>query len=242
MHEFMRLRTLGWVLLCCLAGSLETQADDKVLFREDFSSLEAWEPFFFPNINRHTRYTVQNEGHRHVLMTASDNSASALVHKRTFDISAYPIIRWSWKIGNVYAGGNYRLKTGDDYPMRVMVMFAFDPENSSGGAKIKYGLAKKLYGQYPPQNSLHYIWANRSGETDRVINPFTGRAVMMPLENGPHKVGQWVEETVNVMEDYRRAFGKNPPPLASLAIMNDSDNTGERSTAYMAFIEVRQAL
>jgi hypothetical protein len=63
---------------------------------------------------------------------------------------------------------------------------------------------------------------------------------MIPLESGSKKVGRWVDETVNMREDYGKAFGENPPAKASLAIMNDSDNTGEHATAYIQFIEVRK--
>jgi len=37
---------------------------------------------------------------------------------------------------------------------------------------------------------------------------------------------------VNVLEDYRRAFGEEPPRVRSVGIMSDSDNTGERTVAY----------
>jgi len=50
-----------------------------------------------------------------------------------------------------------------------------------------------------------------------------------------------VEEEVNVLADYRRVFGKAPPDRASLAIMNDSDNTCEAAVSHMAFIEVRSS-
>ncbi|MCB2174033.1 DUF3047 domain-containing protein [bacterium] len=53
-------------------------------------------------------------------------------------------------------------------------------------------------------------------------------------------VGSWQEETVNVYEDYLKVFGEPPPQVASLAIMNDSDNTGEAATSYIDFIEVRK--
>jgi Ca2+-binding EF-hand superfamily protein len=46
-----------------------------------------------------------------------------------------------------------------------------------------------------------------------------------------------VEER-NVVEDYRRAFGSDPPARATLGIMNDSDNTKEASVAYVGFIEI----
>jgi hypothetical protein len=43
---------------------------------------------------------------------------------------------------------------------------------------------------------------------------------------------------VDVFEVYREAFGVLPPRTASIAIMNDSDNTGERSVSYVDYIEV----
>lgn len=106
------------------------------------------------------------------------------------------------------------------------------------GMRIKYELIRTLYGRYPPHSSLNYIWANQPDEVAPVGSPFSERSIMIPLQHGPQKVGQWVEETVNVLEDYKRFFGGNPPPEAALAIMNDSDNTGERSTSYIRFIEV----
>jgi hypothetical protein len=32
--------------------------------------------------------------------------------------------------------------------------------------------------------------------------------------------------------DYRAAFGEDPPPINGVAIMTDTDNTGESATAY----------
>jgi hypothetical protein len=57
-------------------------------------------------------------------------------------------------------------------------------------------------------------------------------------ENGRSAIGMWVEETVNILDDYRAAFGKEPPPTAGIAIMNDSDNTGEMAVSYVDYIEV----
>ena len=61
---------------------------------------------------------------------------------------------------------------------------------------------------------------------------------MVVLERGMGKVGQWVEESVDVREDYRLAFGKDPPATAGIAIMSDTDNAGGNATAYVDFIEV----
>jgi hypothetical protein len=60
---------------------------------------------------------------------------------------------------------------------------------------------------------------------------------MVILRAGPAQAGQWVEEEVNILDDYRTAFGEEPPKSARLAIMSDSDNTGERALGYLDWIE-----
>lgn len=231
-------RLLPWLLL--LWWSSGVHAADSVLFREDFHHLDDWEPYYFSGIERHTLYETEVRDGTQVLVAASDGSASALISKQRFSVEKYPIIQWRWKVDNLYARGNYRLKSGDDYPIRVYIVFAYDPETAPFGMKIKYEFAKALYGQYPPHSSVNYIWANRPDEQETVTSPYTDRSVMIPLQFGAQNVGRWVEETVNIFEDYQKAFGKPPPPVASVAIMNDSDNTGERSTSYLDFIEIRQ--
>jgi hypothetical protein len=39
-------------------------------------------------------------------------------------------------------------------------------------------------------------------------------------------------EERNVYEDYKRAFGEEPPMISGIAIMTDTDNTGESAEAY----------
>jgi hypothetical protein len=42
----------------------------------------------------------------------------------------------------------------------------------------------------------------------------------------------WVEEQRNIYEDYKKAFGEEPPLINGVAIMSDTDNTKERAVAY----------
>ena len=55
---------------------------------------------------------------------------------------------------------------------------------------------------------------------------------MIPVESGCAYCGTWRTERRNIYEDYREAFGEEPPPISGVAIMTDPDNTGERTTAY----------
>ncbi len=217
-----------------------TAAAESVLFREEFEDLDGWEPYVFRGIERHTDYRIVVDGNTSVLQATSDAGASALIGRQRFSVAEYPIITWRWKVDNLYEQGNYRSKAGDDYPLRVYVIFAYDPQMADFGTRIKYELARALHGQYPPHSSINYIWANRADEQETVPNPFTDRAMMIPLRSGPQHVGTWQEEEVDVYRDYLQAFGEPPPAVATLAVMNDADNTGEAATSYIDFIEVRR--
>ncbi len=211
-----------------------------VLFREDFSSLENWKPLTFPKISSHSTYTIERHNGGSLLRAESSASASAIVYRDAFNVFEYPQARWRWKVRNLYAKGDARTKAGDDYPLRVYVMFEYDPETAGIGMRLTYGLAKALYGDYPPHSSLSYVWANKEVPERFVTSPYTDRAVMVILEHGPAKAGRWVDESVNILKDYEKAFGAKPPPRARIAIMNDSDNTGESSVSWMEYIEVFQ--
>jgi hypothetical protein len=210
----------------------------KVLLREDFRDLENWRPLYFPKIPKHSVYTVEAQGDQHYLRAASSASASGLIYKKEFNVYDYPRIRWRWKVDNVYKNWDGKTKQGDDYPIRVYILFKYDPNRADFLEKVEYNAVKLIYGEYPPHSSLNYVWASKPCPERILTSPYTDRAKMVLLERGDAKVHVWVPEEVNVIEDYERAFGAKPPPAASLAIMNDSDNTGEGAVSYVEFIEV----
>ncbi len=210
-----------------------------VIFREEFNSLDSWEPLKFSKIENMCTYTLDPQTDKECYVKAvSSNSASGMIWKGEFDVYEYPMIRWRWKVSNVYIHGNALVKTGDDYPMRLYVMFKYDPKDPHVKKKFKYGMAKLLRGEYPPYASLNYIWANREHQQRFIPNPFVKEVMMIPLQSGSERVGQWLEEERNILEDYREAFGVDPPAKARLAFMNDSDNTGESSESWIDWIEI----
>jgi hypothetical protein len=162
---------------------VEIRQEQKVLLKEEFNSLENWRPLYFPKITRHSRYTVIKEQDGSCLKAESDSSASGIIYRQEFNVYDYPKIRWRWKIDNVYNKGDAEKKSGDDYPIRVYIIFKYAPEKASFVQKIRYGLAKKIYGEYPPQSSLNYIWASR-GQTKNLTNPFADEAKMIIRETG----------------------------------------------------------
>ncbi|MHB8844326.1 MAG: DUF3047 domain-containing protein [Nitrospirota bacterium] len=234
----MRLFALLWTITVLVTPFPAAAADRQVLFREDFADLDNWKPFFFPRIKKHSVYSIESQGAKPVLRAESSASASALVYKDTFNVYEYPKVTWRWKVKNLYARGNARSKEGDDYPLRVYIMFEFDPDKAGVGERIQYSLVKSFYGEYPPHSSLSYVWASRDDPDKFVVSPYTDKAMMVLLEKGPAKVGAWVDEEIDILEDYQKAFKTKPPARARIAVMNDSDNTGESSVSWMEYIEV----
>ena len=210
----------------------------EVLIQEDFQSLDDWEPFTFKNIEKKTRYEIVTVRGESLLKASSNSSASALVHKKTFDVYRFPLLSWRWKVEQVYERGNAAVKEGDDYPLRVYVLFQYDPDQAGLAQRLKYALAKSLHGEYPPDSSLNYIWANQRHAAPYLINPYAEQARMIPLQSGAARAGEWQEETRNILKDYAMAFDRQPPVRAALAIMNDSDDTGEACVSYLDWIRV----
>jgi len=212
--------------------------NDMVFFRDDFKDLENWRPMYFAKIKEHTEYSIETEGEESFLRAESRASASGILLKKEFNVREYPKVRWRWKVSNVYRKGNEKEKAGDDYPMRVYIVFNYDPSAASMGMKFKYGLVKAIYGEYPPHSSLVYIWANRK-HRDRIMdNAYAPEVKMVILQGGDENSGKWIEQGIDIIKDYQSAFGEAPPVTGGIAIMNDSDNTQESSVSYIDYIEV----
>ncbi len=63
-------------------------------------------------------------------------------------------------------------------------------------------------------------------------NAYTDRVIMVVMESGSDKLNTWITEKRNIYEDYKAAFGHEPPIITGIAIMTDTDNTKESATAY----------
>ena len=228
------------ILLSCCPGNLFAECPQPYL-RENFITLTGWRPLLFPKIKKHTHYSIVSENGNYYLMAESDSAASGLILKEPFSISRYPVLKWRWKVMNIYQTGDASTKAGDDYPLRIYVVFHYDPEKASFFERMRYAAAKLLYGEYPPHSTLNYIWASLEHREMILTSPYTDKSKMVVVETGMRNTGAWMEVQVNVVRDYLKAFGELPPEKASIAVMSDSDNTGEKAIAYIDYIEILES-
>jgi hypothetical protein len=191
-----------------------------------------WNPWTFKNIKRHTTYMLAQDDHTIVVKAVAEASASGLIREIKIDPKEYPNIEWHWKVSNILKKGDVYKKEGDDYPARIYIAFEYDPSKLRFFERAKYQAYRLLYGQFPPTAALNYIWASKAPIGTMVPNPYTDRVMMFVVESGKEKLNQWVSEKKNVYEDYKKAFHQEPPMISGVAIMTDTDNTGESAIAY----------
>lgn len=211
---------------------------DQWLIEEEFLNLDDWDELIFPKIEKHSQYSIVQDGDISYLQGKSDSSASGLIYKGDFDVHEWNYLSWKWRIHSTIPGAVDSHKKGDDYAIRIYVIFEYDPENAERFMRFQYKLAKALYGEYPPHSALNYVWANVDWGSESILNPFTDRAVMVAMDQGNQHAGEWRIHSSDILETYRKVFSEEPPNKASLAIMSDSDNTEERGRGDIEYIRI----
>ncbi len=200
---------------------------------------QGWKPLTFKKIAKHTEYVLVRDGDQVVVKATSEASASGLTKEVSINPKDYPMVRWRWKVENLLQRSDVSRKDGDDYPARLYITFAYDPEHVSFGKKLKYKAGRVLFGDIPI-GALNYIWETKTPVGTMIENAYTDFAQMIVVESGPSKVGTWVEEERNIYDDYTNAFGEEPPLINGVAIMSDTDNTKERAIAFYGDIAFRK--
>ena len=225
-------------------------ADQNAIYLLRDSQIEAdadglpvgWKLLTFKNVQRHTRYSIEREGDRYAIKAESSASASGIYREVSIDPKEYPGISWRWKVDNLIEKADATKKSGDDYPVRLYITFKYDPDQASFMERAKYGVHKFFFGRYPPKAAIVYIWDNRLSKGSIISSAYTDKAKMIVVESGPSLLGQWVQEERNVYQDYRQAFNADPPMIMGVAIMTDTDDTGETATAHYGEIVLKPAV
>ncbi len=232
---------LIWILIFHLFGSpAAVQAQSQTTIEVGkFSAAtvgqklpDGWKPLTFKKIEKHTTYTLVKDNDTVVIKAVAEASASGLTREIKINPKEYPIIQWRWKVMNILKKGDVHRKEGDDYPARIYITFEYDPSKLSFFEKAEYEAFRLLYGKDLPLDAINYIWESKAPIGTMVPNAYTDRVMMFVVESGSAKLDQWVTEERNVYEDYKKAFKEEPPLISGVAIMTDTDNTGESATTY----------
>jgi hypothetical protein len=221
-------------------GSTVPVPNELARFSDSEGSLPpSWQPLNFPKIAAHTRYQlVQVPGNSAwVIEATSSASASGLTHPCRIDLGERPILRWRWKVEDVLSKGDARRKDGDDYAARVYLTFEPSQQDLTFWERTSLALARAIYGDVPGR-AINYLWANRIAKDVALNSAYVGRFVrLIAVRSGAGEAGRWHTEERDVYADYRELFGSEPPEVVGVAIMTDSDDTGESVRAWYGDLE-----
>lgn len=159
-----------------------------------------------------TTYDFVKDGDTTVLHAHCKATASGLFKKVTVSAAEYPILRWRWKIAHTLHKEDVTTKKGDDFAARVYAVFP-----------------RTFFWQ---TRAIMYVWSAKMPKDSVAPNPYTGKVQIIAVESGDGKAGQWVSEERNILEDYRKVFHEEPPKLGAIALMTDTDDTGEEAEAW----------
>lgn len=200
-----------------------------------------WKALTFRNISRHTQYRIVGEDGGYVVRAQAESSASGLIHPLDLDPREQRVLRWRWKVSKLIEKADIRSRQGDDYPARIYVAFAYDPARAGLGQRMRYEAARLVYGEYPPHAGLNYVWDGKAPVGTIVPNTHTERVRMIVVESGATRLQQWVDYERDIYADYHNAFGEEPTRISGVAIMTDSDGTGESVVTWYGDISLSGA-
>ena len=207
-HKFLT-QTLAAASIVLLVQFSFSQTPGIGLFSQ--GDMTGWEEQSFVN---NTQYQLVEEQERgQVLKAFSQSAASGMFCEVEIDLTATPYLNWSWRVDNIYSENDEHSRAGDDYPVRIFVV-------ASGG--IFFWKTK----------AVNYVWSSNQQLDSQWESAVTRNAMMLAVRSGNDETGQWVSEKRNIREDFKVLFGEDITEIHAIAIMSDSDNTGQSVTAY----------
>ena len=150
-------------------------------------------------------YKVAEEGGKKFLRADATNSGVQAGKQFDWDLKEYPVLTWSWRPLEFPKGADERTKKNDS----ALAVYAVFPHSPVSVRSVKYIWSEKVpKGTHIPQTR---------GNTQGVV-----------LRTGAGN--EWVEERVNVLEDFKRYFKSDDVPKPEgIGVLTDSDDTSSRA-------------
>jgi hypothetical protein len=165
----------------------------------------------------------------------SSSSVSRLYRPVEVDLDATPALTWRWRVDEPVPPTDLTQKGEDDTAITLYVGFPWDSKRASFTDRLKRPLVEALAGEDAPGRVLAYVFGGEQPRGTVVESPHLGDAgAMRVLRPADSLIGEWFEERVDVAQDYREAFGEEPPDPTQIAISADTDDTGSTSRGFVA--------
>jgi len=220
-------RAISLSLLALLMAALAWAAD--VVVVEDWSTIpigsrgipQGWRGQDWGN-PVYDMAVVENGGHRVLHLKSKDESSTISRDiKQRVDLSETPILEWRWKVVTLPAGGDSRRSETDDQAAQIYVIWPRFPE----------ALRSRIIG---------YVWDTTTPVGTIVKSQKTGTVTYVVVQSGTARLGQWVTEQRNVVDDFRKIYGEAPDNPGAISVAIDSNDTHSTAESLIGEILVKR--
>lgn len=141
-------------------------------------------------------------------------------------------LTWRWRVDSGPPPTDLTSRGEDDRAIALWVGFRAEAEAMTLAQRYAFGMIRFLSPvSDPPGFILAYTWGG-TAPTERwegMPQPFLGQIVRQRVLRANSYGRGWIQETVPLAEDFRRAFGVPATPLMQIAVFADGDNTLSRT-------------
>jgi hypothetical protein len=180
-----------------------------------------------------TRFDIVDVDGSRVLRVEARRSFGNLVHDLPAGTRA-GMLAWRARIEKPTVGADLTRRSGEDTALRVCASFEMPPARVPFFERQLLRLAQARSDEHLPTALLCYVADAALPVGTLVVSPYSRR--MRSIVVAHAAVDQWVTEQHHLGADFLRAFGdesSSVPPLQTILIGADADNTGSHSVAYL---------
>jgi hypothetical protein len=174
-----------------------------------------WGPEKTPGAS--SKIVIEKEKEDRFVRMLSVNDGFGLRKEISFEIRRYPYLSWWWKAVQLPKGGDIRKRETDDQAGQIYVIFPRFPSLINS-------------------RSMGYVWDTQAPIGLAGTSTAYSKMKYVVLQSGEGKLNQWVFETRNVFEDYKKYFQEDPPPVGSILLYINSQHT--QTSAEICFTEI----
>ena len=165
------------------------------------------------------------------LDVVSDGTVSLLWRPVEQSLRSVEVASWAWRVEEGVTPTDLTIKGGDDRNLSVYFVFV-DEDRASALSKLN---AHRILRE-DSARALIYVWGGEHETGAFLTSPYSPRLRTKVLR--VDTTGAF-RETVDLLQDFRAAFGTEPGALVGLAVSADSDDTDGRIIASIFDLELK---
>jgi hypothetical protein len=145
-------------------------------------------------------------------------------------------LSWSWRMQLPNASTDLRLRAGDDVAAKVCASFDMPLEQVPFLERELLRFVRATVSDPVPAATLCWVWGGKEKHEELLPSPFSKRLRYIVLRNTSDPTAAWLDESRDVVADFKRAFGDEAlqvPPLMGVSVGADADNTAGHSIAHV---------